>query len=162
MLSLPRLLSIALILGVTVVPKVAYYTYFDASRGAEGDPRLAAFFQRQGWALIGVRGLTEEGGPFARRYTGPGCASGAEVIVVSPNGQDDAMIRELLTTSTRIFYVQRGEVTAQAPRFAIMNRWMGELAQSVGLAAWLRPSPVVAVIEPIACQLESTLPWPAL
>ncbi len=160
--GLPRLLSIAVILAVTVLPKVAYYTHFDASRGADGDPRLTDFFQRQGWTLAEVRGLTEEGGPFARRYVGPGCDSGAEVVVVSPNGQDDAMVREMLTPATRLFYVHRGRAAAQAPRFAILDRWMGELAQSVGLDAWFRPSPVVMVIEPVACELELALPWPAL
>lgn len=162
MLSLPRLLSVALILGVTLVPKIAYYRSFDASRGAVGDPRLDAFFQKEGWTLAETRGLTEEGGPFARRYTGPGCDDGAEVIAVSPNGQDNAMVRELLIAGTRLFYVHRGEVMTEAPRFAILDRWMGELAQSVALAAWLRPSPVVAVIEPVTCRLESTLPWSAL
>jgi len=48
------------------------------------------------------------------------------------------MIRELLTTSTRIFYVQRGEVTAQAPRFAIhgIAGWVSlRKASSRGMAS---------------------------
>jgi len=147
-----------LILAATVAPKVVYYASFDANRWAVGDPRVEVFFQHNNWTLAHTQNLTVGGGPIARRYTGQGCESGADVIVVSPNGQDDAMVRELVTPSSRLFYVHRGRISSHAPRLAIVDRWIGEFARSVGLAG-LQPSPVIAVVEPITCHLETTFSW---
>jgi hypothetical protein len=148
-------------LSVTVAPKVAYYATFDAQRYAVSEPRVVTFFQKQRWTLADARSLTVEGGPLARHYVGPGCDEGADVTVISPNGQDDAMVQDMTTPSSRLFFVHRGQIMARRPRLAIVDRWTGELAWSLGLTSF-QPSPVVAVVEPLACRLESTLAWTEL
>ena len=155
------IVSAALILALSVTPKVFYYARFDANRYAVGEPRVMAFFERQKWTLAEAPGAEGDGSNPTKHFVGPGCEEGADVTVVSPNGQDNAWVERLMTPNTRIFYLDRGQVTKAPPRFGIMNRWMGELAESLGLSAF-RPYPVIAVIEPAMCELESTLPWSEL
>jgi hypothetical protein len=152
------LVSAVLILTLSVAPKVRYYATFDAHRYAAGEPRVIAFFEARKWTLSRIQNLDESGAPRALHYSGPECAEGVDVVAISPNGQDNASVEALVTPGTRLFYLDQGRAFQSPPRLGIVHRWMGEFAESLGLSVF-RPYPVVAVIEPENCALESKLPW---
>jgi len=155
------LISAILFLALSVVPKIQYYATFDAHRAAAGEPRVIAFFEARKWFLSKVQKLDASGWPRALHYKGPECDEGIDVAVISPNGQDNALVEGLVTWGTRIFYLDQGRVLEHPPHFGIIHLWEGEFAESLGLSAF-RPYPVVAVIEPLYCELGSKLPWSKL
>src|SRR5690349_17746283 len=72
----------AVLLALSLTPKVLYYANFDAKRQSFGEPRVMTFFARHGWTLVSTRDLTADGSPRALRFSGLDCQEGADVVVV--------------------------------------------------------------------------------
>ena len=155
----PRLwlVSAAVMLAVASLSgKMAYYSRTPTGEaGVSGEQRVKNFLIRHGWTVIGV---IEPDWRSPLRFIGPMCPAGIQVMVVPPSGDMVALSVQVAGEDHRVFYVHRGKVSPEPPRFAYIEDRIGDLLKGLGLV-WPRSSVVFAVVEPVHCRLRGKLPW---
>lgn len=136
-----------LLAAASIATKVIYYASA-LSPTAGVDPRVTAQLIAGGWTPA-VGGGQDGGEPrFTIQFAG--CPRPIEAAIFARSSEIDGAFALAAASGDSVFYLYRGKVSAQVPRWALWRERAGDLGRSLRVVS--QPvSPVVGVIIPAGC-----------
>jgi hypothetical protein len=152
--------SAALLAAASLLGKAMTYAAETDAGFEQDERRVEDFLAAHGWVPSGA---AEEapGGAVLLPFQVPGCPGDVRVGLLPNNGEVTNLFAQAAGPGSRVFYVHRGRVFDDPPRFAYLHAKIARLAGALAFSP--QPDrPVIAVGQPERCRLRSALPWSKL